>query len=436
MGADPQRAADADVVVIGGGIIGCATTYYLARRGRRVILCEQKDIASEQSSRAWGYVRQQGRHPYEVPLAKAAMLIWDGLSGELQADTEFVRGGILAVGETEADAAKFRAAANVATEYKLTTRLVGADEIRDLVPELAGNWNCGLYTAGDGHAEPAKTTRAFAAAAARQGASIRTRTRVVEISLKDNKVQGVLTESGPLNAATVVCASGLNGYKFLKRLGLNVPVRSGRSNVIETNPTSFTNRTAVWGPYIAYRPTGHDTYYVGNGYRVAGGHHDITIESFSNLSLFLPTYVRNWSRLHLSLGPEFYADIKQKIAGLFDSSMRIPHYGEPRVSQSRAEYFEREFYKLMPHLAGLGVKRAWAGTVDLTPDVLPAVGKFKMVDGLYVATGLSGHGFALGPILGKMLSEYVLDGTPSIDLSGLDPHRFAEGKTAPYYDTF
>ena len=93
----PRADRRCDVVVVGGGIVGCATAYYLARRGVRVILLERGEVAGEQSGRNWGFVRQQGRDPAEVPLMVAANRTWRGLEQELDADLEWIQGGNLAL---------------------------------------------------------------------------------------------------------------------------------------------------------------------------------------------------------------------------------------------------------------------------------------------------------------------------------------------------
>jgi glycine/D-amino acid oxidase-like deaminating enzyme len=155
----------ADVVVVGGGIVGCATAYYLARRGARVIVLERGEVAGEQSGRNWGFVRQQGRDPVEVPLMVAGNRIWRGLEQELDADIEWIRGGNLALASTPERLAIFERWLPTAREHGLDSRLVTPRDIQALLPGMAATWVGGLYTPSDGHAEPAKATQAFARAA-------------------------------------------------------------------------------------------------------------------------------------------------------------------------------------------------------------------------------------------------------------------------------
>lgn len=419
---------EADVVVIGGGITGCATAYYLARRKLRVVLLEKADVASEQSSRAWGLVRQQSRHPAEMPLAKIASVMWGDLSKELEADLEFVRGGILALAETTGDMARIEEGAAVAAEYSLSTRLVTPKEIATIVPDLAGKWQAGLYTPDDGHADPEKATRAFAGAARRQGAVILTRTPATGIELRNGAVCGVHTKTGTLKTAAVVAAAGIWGAQVAQWVGASVPLQIVRSSVAETEAAEPFLRTAILGPYVSFRPSPRGTFILGNGYRGAGGDYDITLASFRHLRYFLPNYVRNWRLLKVSLGRELLADVcrvamrrRPLVAGT-----GLPT--EPRVNDHKIRHNERRFYQTIPRVKGIGIQRRWAGYIDLTPDLLPVIGELGSPRGLFLATGFSGHGFALGPVVGRLLSELVLDGRSSLDIHPFRATRFVEGE--------
>ncbi len=416
----------ADIVIIGGGIVGCTTAYYLAKRGSSVAVLERGGIADEQSSRAWGFVRQQGRHDLEVPMAAEASRVWLELAGELQADLDYVRRGILVIAETPEDVARIEDGASVAVRHGLNTRLLNRAELSAMLPELKGPWKAAIYTEGDGHAEPRKVTEAFARAGERRGVTFCERTAAIGIEVANGRVSGVVTPKGTISAGAVLCAAGIGTPAILGSLGLSLPLQVIRTFVGETNATKPFTPMAGWGPYVSFRPTSRNTFTIGTGYRDTGTEYDITPSSFRHMKYFLPTYRENWRYVRPRLGREFFADLGQMMRG------SIPEQppAEPPITEGRIDFVERHFYQLFPHLNGLGLKRRWAGRIDMTPDLLPIMDRFESPAGLYIGAGFSGHGFALGPVTGRLLSELIADGRPSLDLRPFRASRFREGQFA------
>ena len=164
---------EADVVIIGGGIMGAAAAYYLARRGMRPLVLERGDVAGQQSGRNWGFIRQQGRDPVEVPLMVEANRIWRGLEAELGTRVDWVQGGNLALAATEERMGLFEQWLAVARQSGLDTRLLRGRDLEAVVPGMHGRWAGAMYTASDGHAEPVTATQAIADAAIAHGARIR-----------------------------------------------------------------------------------------------------------------------------------------------------------------------------------------------------------------------------------------------------------------------
>jgi len=210
-----------DVAVIGGGIAGCASAFELARRGLKVALFEKGRIAGEQSGRNWGFVRQQGRDPFEIPLMMACNRIWRDLEATLEADVEWRRLGVLYLAEDAAEMARYEAWLDQARPHQLDSRLLGPGEVEALVPSMARAWAGGLYTPSDGQADPVKATTAFARAAERHGATIRTGCIVERIETADGRVVGLRSERGAAAADAVVVAAGAWTSVLLRRLGLN-----------------------------------------------------------------------------------------------------------------------------------------------------------------------------------------------------------------------
>ncbi|HXC27708.1 MAG TPA: FAD-dependent oxidoreductase, partial [Stellaceae bacterium] len=166
----PQRA---DVVVIGGGIIGVSATLFLAQKGISVALCEKGHVAGEQSSRNWGWCRKQARDPREIPLIIESLRIWERMNETVGAETGFRTCGIMYLGQTEADVAKYEAWLEHARQYQLDSRIIGGAEVAERLTGMTpGKWAGALYTASDGKGEPQLAAPAIAAAARRHGASI------------------------------------------------------------------------------------------------------------------------------------------------------------------------------------------------------------------------------------------------------------------------
>ena len=411
-----------DVAIIGGGIVGCATAYNLARAGLAVTLIERGAIAGEQSSRAWGFVRQQGRHEAEIGLAALASEMWETLGRELQADLEFVRGGILVPAETDDDMARFEHSATLGARAGLSTRMLTPGELAAQMPELAGRWKGALYTAEDAHAEPRKTTEAFAHAAERLGARLLPNTVVTGIETTAGAATAVLTRTGAIKAGAVLCATGIGTSALLRPLGIDLPIQPVRTAVCETEEIRHFTRTAVWGPDASFRPTQHGTFYIGTGYRHTGTSCDISLDTLRHIKAFWPTYRANRRLVQPRFGRESALQIARSL-----SAHRFDPLPEPLVDQALTARIKAAFTTMLPGLSNLGIRRAWAGRIDMTPDVIPIIGAAAEIRNLYVAAGFSGHGFALGPATGRLLAELIRTGRPSLDLSPFRLSRFAEG---------
>jgi glycine/D-amino acid oxidase-like deaminating enzyme len=416
----------ADVVVIGGGIVGTASAYYLAARGHSVVLVEKGRLAGEQSGRNWGWVRQQARDPDELPLMIESNRIWQGLEKELGADIEWTRRGNLAVTRDPARMRFFEEWLLVAREAGLHSKLLSESEIRSLLPQLAGEWLGAMYTPSDGHAEPAKATRAFGAAALSRGAVIAEGCAADRIQVEGNRVVGIETERGRIRTDHVVCAAGVWAARFLRPIGIDLPIRIVRSTVAATRPIAPLTPIAVGHhPVVSFRQRPDGTIYL-----AAGGwsDYDITLEALRHVRYFMPNYVKNRRLIRLHLGRPLAADIVRLLTPW--SADRRPWRRErvlsPAPSQEKVRSSLAEFARMFPSVS-LEVARSWAGYTDTTPDALPVIDALAEPAGLILATGLSGHGFGMGPIVGRLVSELIVDGTPALDLRAFRFSRFADG---------
>ncbi|HSB77429.1 MAG TPA: FAD-dependent oxidoreductase, partial [Candidatus Methylomirabilis sp.] len=215
----------ADVIVIGGGVIGGACAHNLARAGVKVTLLEKSEIASGASGGSAGGVRQQNRDPAELPLAMAANPIWKTLEQELEADLDYRRGGHLTLVENEEQVAVLEASVERQRGRGLDLRLVQGRELRDLVPAAGPQIIAGSYSPGDGFANPMLVTKAFPAAARRLGARIQTRTEVTAIRREGNRVVGVDSSHGPIACRWVINAAGVWSPALSAALGVDLPIR-------------------------------------------------------------------------------------------------------------------------------------------------------------------------------------------------------------------
>jgi glycine/D-amino acid oxidase-like deaminating enzyme len=421
----------ADVVVVGGGIVGCATAYYLSKRGVDVVLVEKGEIADEQSSRAWGFVRQQGRDPAEMPLMIECNRMWQGLEDELDADIEWVQGGNLALADSEERMGLFRDWLKVAADFGLETRVLSRSELQSTVPGMTGprvsSLIGGMWTPSDGHAEPRPATVAFADAARRRGARILTFHAAEDIETTAGQVSAVVTDRGVIRTPVVVNAAGARAMKIARMAGLSLPQLVVRATVAETTPVERVTDAGVWAPGVSFRQKRDGSFYIAGG---AQSDYDITLDSFRYMRQFMPNYLKNRRLFRLRVGPDLFSDVAALIPGTearehpFANTVGI----EPRPNLGTARKSLKGLQSYLPAAREARIRRTWAGLIDTTPDAIPVLGDAGSPGGFVFATGFSGHGFALGPIAGRLMAELIVDGQPSIPITGMEYSRFREGR--------
>jgi glycine/D-amino acid oxidase-like deaminating enzyme len=415
--------ASADAVVVGGGIVGCAAAYFLAKGGMRVALVEKGAIAGEQSSRNWGFVRQQGRDPAEVPLMVAGIRLWRGLEAELGQDLEWRQGGNLSLARDEARLAQLEGWLEVAREHRIGSRIVTRREVADLVPGLAGPWPGGLYTASDGQAEPARVAPAFAAAAVRLGADVRTACAALAIDVAGGSVAGVATESGAIRARTVIVAAGAWSSRLLRGLGLSLPQQWLRATVARTEPMPELTAAGVWSPEVAFRQRRDGSFNVADG---SGADYDADLETIRHGPAFLPLWRANRGFVRVRVGARLAEDALDRVRGL-PAALRRRRTLDPAPAADRVANAAAGLARVAPGLGPVRIAQSWAGYIDMTPDYIPVLGPVDGIGGLVLATGFSGHGFGMGPIAGRLVAELVRDGRPSLDLGAFRCSRFRDG---------
>ncbi len=411
----PQRA---DVVIIGGGIVGCSAAWHLARRGLQVVLFEKGRIAGEQSGRNWGWVRQQGRSPLELPLMIESLAIWRGLAAEIGEDVGFTQGGTLYLAEDTGQLSSLGEWLTVAQQFGLDTRLLTARELGTVLRGADGRWAGALFTPSDGRAEPGRAAPAIARAAARAGARIVSNCAVRSVERAGGRVKAVVTEHGTVTTSIVACAAGAWTSAFCRSLGISFPQLRVKGTVARTAPADHILEGQAWSPHIAIRRRRDGGYTVAHGSAL---HHSIVPDTLRFARKFLPALRQEHGAIRLRFGREFFATH----AGTpdDDGSRVLDPPPDAHVLQEMRKALRRWF----PEIATAPFAETWAGMIETSPDVLPVISPCESVEGFFVASGFSGHGFGIGPGAGALLARMVTGGASAAALAPFRLSRFFDG---------
>ncbi|MDB5552615.1 MAG: hypothetical protein JWL86_2599 [Rhizobium sp.] len=410
--------ATADVVIVGGGIIGLSTALFLARRGLSVVVCEKGQFVGEQSSRNWGWVRRMGRDPRELPLIVEAMRLWESMDDLVGADIGFRRTGILYLCDNEDDVAHHENWLKRAGSFAFDSRIVRGAELAALLPGSARPWHAALYTASDARAEPQKAASAIARAAASAGAVLVANCAVRDVETVNGRTSAVITEHGRIDCSTVVVASGVWSTQLLRTMGLKLPQLGVRASVLRTAPVSGGPEGAAWCKDFAYRKR------LDGGYTIADGsqnRHDIGADSFRYFFDFVPMMRQEWGSFSLGLSTGQASDSTGSTP--FERTRTL----DPSPLENRLLATYAALRKAFPIFEGVGVVQSWAGMIDATPDAIPVISTVKSLPGLVIATGFSGHGFGIGPGAGRLAADLVTGDSPIVDTSAFRYERFIDG---------
>ena len=423
----PERVPEsADVVIIGGGIVGASAAWFLARQGVCVVLCEKGHIAGEQSGRNWGWVRVQGRDVREIPMMLDAFRTWDTFREETGEDLGFVRRGCLFAARTEKEMRGFEGWLKDADEHGIESRLLTAAEVGEFVHGARTDWVGGVITESDGRAEPQKAAPAFARAAARAGASILTACAVRGVETAAGSVSAVVTEHGPIRTNAVLLAAGAWSSLFCRSLGIALPQLKVRGTVARTAPQDGVLEGNLFDSKLGIRRRDD------GGYTVAHGailHHSITPSTLRWTFKYLPSLMKELKVLRLSFGREFFDEWRQPKQWALDSVSPFENTRvlDPEPGDNVVRGIRRNLDAVFPQLADTPIVESWGGMVETTPDVVPVIDSVATLPGFHIATGFSGHGFGLGPGAGKVAAALVTGERPAIDIAPLRLNRFFDG---------
>ena len=419
---------ETDVVVIGGGVIGVCTALFLAEAGKRVVLLEKGRIAGEQSSRNWGWIRQQGRDPDEIPIMSEAKQIWHDLSSRTNVDIGLTTGGVTYLAHNEAEVESYHAWMCHAKSHNLDSKILSTAAVSDLIPNMHAGHVGGIYTASDMRAEPWVAVPALAGIAARAGAILIENCAVRTLDISAGRVTGVITETGLIKASEVVLAGGAWSSLFLRNLGVALPQLSVRATVAATEPLPVVHMGGVVDKDLAFRPRAD------GGYSLASGRF---IELFVGPDAFraLPKYLAQLKsdpfgvRLSPSapLGfPDAWSTPRQWSADHI-SPFEVMRVLNPNPNFPKVRDLCNRFEAMFPHLGPVRLKSAWAGMIDTMPDIVPVMDRVAALPGLTLGTGFSGHGFGIGPAAGRILAALATGADVVHDLSRFRLSRFSDG---------
>jgi len=421
----PRRA---DVVIIGAGIVGVSAALELARRGLKVSVLEKGQIAAEQSSRNWGWIRQQGRDRRELKLIVESLAIWERWQNEWQVDLGFRRTGLTSLTRSPAELQRWRRWASRARESGIEVRELSASEAEAALPSTAAPWIGGLLTPTDARAEPALAAPAIAEAARRAGATLHQQTAVRALELdEEGAIRAVLTEHGRIETREVLLAAGAWSSLFLRPYGIRLPQLNVRSTVARTSAApAIISGAFLSSEFCLRRRLDHGFSLT----RRTGESFDLVPDALRFLRDFLPLFHRNFRDLKFRFGRHFFASWRRERARAPDqvSVYETVRVNDPAFDQTEVRQALKNLKKGRPQLAGVEVEQAWAGRIDLTPDLVPVISRVDAVGGLTIATGFSGHGFGIGPGAGRLAADLVRRAEPLVNPEPFRLDRFAAGK--------
>ena len=417
----PQSA---EVVVIGGGVAGISTAWFLAKRGVDVLVLEKGRVAGEQSSRNWGWIRKQARDADELPIVIESQGIWAGLAAEIGEDVGFARRGVAYLADTESQMAKHEEWLKIAEQHQLDTRLLTSSEVDALIPGLPRRYAGGLHTPSDARAEPFLAVPALARAVRRAGGRIIENCAVRGIDFQAGAVSGVVTELGPVRAQAAVCAAGAWSSLLLRHLGLDLPQLTFRATVARTAPAPDFYDGNASAPGFGFRRRQDGGYTVS----AAGTNdHFVGLDSFRYFPRFLHILKANTGSLQLRFDGMLDRMKSRTWRDDEESPFERDRVLNPPPSDRALRRLNEAIRKRLPALDGIPLVESWAGMIDMTPDIVPVLDEVTDRPGLFIATGFSGHGFGIGPGAGRVMASLVLGESPGHDLTRFRFSRFHDG---------
>ncbi|MDR7126658.1 FAD-binding oxidoreductase [Pseudotabrizicola sp. 4114] len=417
----------ADCVVIGGGIVGVCAAYWLARAGQKVVLLEKGAVGAEQSSRNWGWCRQQNRDARELPLATRSLGLWEEMAADIGDSLGFSRCGLLYLSNNEAELEGWAKWGRFAKGTGVETHMLTPDQANARGGVTGQRWKGGVWSPTDGTADPSRAAPMIALGVEKHGGHIVQTCASRGLELEAGRVAGVITEMGVIRTSSVVVAGGAWAGSFLHQLGLFFPQAAIRSSILALQPGAAPLPAALYttGVSVTRRGDGGHTLAISGRANL-----DPTQRALAGLRHFLPMFARRWRSLRPGGLQAWQAGFETRSRWAMDQPTPMEHMRilDPRPSaRTIAETLARA-RALVPALRDVPVQAAWAGYIDSTPDGVPVIDADIGIPGLVLAAGLSGHGFGIGPGVGHLIADMLLGRQPIAETKAYRLSRFSQSQ--------
>jgi sarcosine oxidase, subunit beta len=376
----------ADVLIIGGGVMGASIAYQLAmQHAGRIVLLERQALGNGTTGRSGAIVRQHYSNEFTIRMAKASLEVFQHFDDRVGGDCGFITTGMLVMVD-EQGAEALRANVAMQQDQGVNTKLINAEEISQVAAEYNGEGVAlACYEPDTGVADPMATTHCFAKRARDYGATIREGVAVTRILTRNGRVTGVQTSQGDVHAAIVVLASNVWSVALAQAIGIALPIMATRHPMIALRrPHDFGGRQGLHAVGL-----------------------DLTRHIYLRPDLGGVTLVGSTEDVLVASDPDNYAQ---------------------GLTEEEIAHFRRMAGRSIPALARAVPRGGWAGIYDDTPDYHPILDRLAAYEGLYCAVGFSGHGFKLSPFVGQWMAQLILTGKKPDDMKPLAYGRFAGGK--------
>ncbi len=365
----------ADVVIVGAGSTGMSAAYELAKSGVNTLVIDKRFLAMEAAGRNPGGIRQIGRDPDELPLMVQAMRRWHGLSEELGCDLELREDGYLWVALTEKDLEMQRGLVERDSHFGIKEYVLDLQQVQKMAPAISNFIVGGLHSPTDLIANPFLVAKGYYTSAKRLGARFLFDTEVTGLHVENNRIQGVITDKGEISTKIVINAAGPWSDRIAQMVGVDLPLSPCPNQFIVTEPVN-----AILPPFLLISAIG---------------------------------VCRQSEEGHVYIG-------NTNAPGGIGGFSKATNYGEMTRTVEN-------MLKIVPAFSKLNIIRTWVGTIDFSPDDNFFFGYVDQVEGFILASGFSGHGFALTPVIGQLLGELVVQGKTSLPVEAFRLDRFKQG---------